>query len=205
MEEKQRFTLPTILTLIRLIVSPLMLPVLLVYLLPLNVFFINSLLALLFVAFSVTDFLDGYLARRLKQETVIGSMLDPIADKFLVYSTLVSLLAVGKIYFYWVIILIGREFFVMGLRQISLENSFSVNVSWLGKIKTFIQMTFLTFVIINPHYHEGLLGSYVWNSIQLLLLLATLVMSVFSAWLYYREFIREFRARNRKETVTTNN
>lgn len=200
MDEKRNFTIPTILTLTRLVLSPLMLPVLLVYLLPWNSLWINGALALLFVAFSLTDFFDGYLARRLDQETRLGRLLDPIADKFLVYSTLVALLAVNKIYFYWVIILIGREFFMMGLRQIALENNFSVAVSWLGKLKTFVQMSFLTFVIVNPYADKWLWQAYVWNSMQLLLLLATLGLSIVSAWLYYREFMRGFRAHIAKES-----
>src|ERR1700722_2587731 len=131
------FNTPTILTLIRLILSPLVLPVLFVYLLPYNNIYINILLALLFIAFSLTDFLDGYLARKYSQETALGSVLDPIADKFLVYSTLLALAVVNKLFFFWVVLLIGREFFMMGLRQVALENNFSVKVSSLGKTKTF--------------------------------------------------------------------
>src|SRR5579871_3122872 len=138
------FNIPTILTLTRLILAPLLVPLLLVYLLPYNYFWLNSVLAILFIFFGLTDFFDGYLARKLHQETPLGRVLDPIADKFLVYSTLVALLAVGKIYFYWVIIFIGREFFLMGLRHIALENNVVVHVSSWGKLKTFAQMAVLT-------------------------------------------------------------
>jgi CDP-diacylglycerol--glycerol-3-phosphate 3-phosphatidyltransferase len=123
MAQAQWLNLPILLTLSRLILSPLLLPVLLVYLLPFNNIFINSFLGFLFFLFSITDFFDGYFARRYKQETQVGKLLDPIADKFLLYSTLIGLLAADKIFFYWVIIIIGREFFVMGLRQIAFCSS----------------------------------------------------------------------------------
>ena len=124
--------LPTILTLIRLILSPLVLPVILVYLLPLNIFWVNGVLAVIFMLLSITDFFDGYLARKYNQETVLGKVLDPLADKFLTYSALIGLLAAHKIYFYWVVILIGRELFILGLRHVALEHRLEVSVSILG-------------------------------------------------------------------------
>jgi cardiolipin synthase len=181
---------PTILTLIRLILSPLILPVLFVYLLPCNNIYINILMALLFIAFSLTDFLDGYLARKYSQETALGSVLDPIADKFLVYSTLLALAVVNKLFFFWVVLLIGREFFMMGLRQVALENSFSVKVSSLGKTKTFIQMVCLTYIIFNPFQSMGY--SNAWNIVELILILATVSLSLFSAGVYYKIFIKKF-------------
>jgi CDP-diacylglycerol--glycerol-3-phosphate 3-phosphatidyltransferase len=184
---------PTFLTLIRLVLSPLMLPILFVYLLPYNIAWINYSLAMLFVFFSLTDFFDGYLARRLQQETSLGKILDPIADKFLIYSTLVSLLAIGKIYFYWVILLVGREFFMMGLRHIALEHNFTVPVSWLGKIKTVVQMVFLTVVIVNPYNQLHLWDAPCWNGLELILLILSLYLSLASAQRYYVAFMKEFR------------
>ncbi len=142
------------------------------------------------MAFSLTDFLDGYLARKYSQETALGSVLDPIADKFLVYSTLLALAVVHKIYFFWVVLLIGREFFMMGLRQVALENSFSVKVSLLGKTKTFVQMACLTYIIVNPFQPMGY--SNIWNMVELILILATVVCSLFSAAVYYKIFIKKF-------------
>lgn len=184
-------TIPTILTLIRLIASPLILPLLFVYLLPLHVLWINCILASIFALLSLTDFFDGYLARKLQQETVLGKVLDPLADKFLTYSALIALLAAGKIYFYWVVLLIGREFFVMGLRHVALEHQFNVPVSIWGKIKTSVQMITLIFIILNPYQPQGIhaLG---WNSVEIILLALTIVLSLYSAWLYYRHFISIF-------------
>lgn len=188
------FNIPTTLTLIRLVLSPLILPILFVYLLPFNNLVINSLLGLLFIAFGLTDFFDGYLARKYRQETALGSILDPIADKFLVYSVLIALAVIHKIYFFWVIVFIGREFFMMGLRQIALEHNFSVPVSMIGKCKTTIQMIFLTVVIINPYQSLlfGLHGKELFNTIELITLMLALGFTVVSAYLYYCSFMMQF-------------
>jgi CDP-diacylglycerol--glycerol-3-phosphate 3-phosphatidyltransferase len=186
--------LPTLLTLIRLIVSPLVLPLLLVYLLPLNFTWLNALLALLFLGMSITDFFDGYLARRYQQETRLGKLLDPLADKFLTYSALIALLAVGKIYFYWVILLIGREFFVMGLRNVALEYNFSIQVSDFAKLKTALLMFCIAFIIFNP-YQDLSFKEWRWNGAEVLLLAITILFSLSSAQRYYTEFLRCYRVR----------
>jgi CDP-diacylglycerol--glycerol-3-phosphate 3-phosphatidyltransferase len=203
MQKNSTFNAPTILTLIRLVASPLLLPVLLVYLLPFNYWWLNGLLALLFTFFGLTDFLDGYLARKLKQETKLGRVLDPIADKFLVYSTLVALLATGKIYFYWVIILIGREFFMMGLRHVALENGITVHVSSWGKLKTLVQMAMLTVMIANPYQALGFCGAFGWNGLEALLLAISLLLSVDSARRYYVTFMKAYNAKMNTESLAT--
>jgi len=185
---------PNFLTLFRLIFSPLLFPVLLVYLLPLNAPFINVLLALLFILVSLTDFFDGYLARKFNQESLLGSILDPIADKFLVYATLIALLAVHKIFFYWVVILIGREFFVMGLRHMAAAHNFEVPVLPLGKIKTAFQMILLTWMIANPYQTAGFEGAPFWNIGQGIVLFGTITLSIYSAGRYYQLFMKKFRS-----------
>lgn len=186
--------IPTILTAIRLILSPLLLPFLFVHFLPLHNIYINILLGCVFSLISLTDFLDGYLARKYKQVTSLGSMLDPIADKFLIYSTLISLLAVHKIHFFWVIILIGREFFIMGLRILALENGFSIKVSKMGKLKTTFQIICFIFIIINPYEQTGLHFTYqgAWNWSELLLIFLTVYYSLISAFSYYEVFIKQY-------------
>ncbi len=193
----EQFNFPTLLTLFRLLFSPLVLPVLIVYLLPYHNLWINGAIAAVFVLLSVTDFFDGYLARRYNQETHIGKVLDPLADKFLIYATLVGLLAANKIYFYWVIILIGREFFITGLRNIALENNISVDVSFLGKLKTAAQMITMTILILNP-YQAMRAQAFEWNACETGMLLLTVVLSLVSAYQYYEHFMRKYS----KETET---
>ena len=188
------FTLPILLTLFRLVFSPFLLPVLLVTFIPYNLLWVNVALAIVFMLVSFTDFLDGYLARRLGQESEFGKVLDPIADKFLLYSTLVALLAVNRIYYYWVIILIGREFFIMGLRLVAAENNLEMQVSKFGKCKTAVQFLYLTLVIL----HFALMPepyAYFFSWLQQIMLLGTLLLTLISAYLYYRAFISTINMR----------
>jgi len=195
-------TLANFLTLIRFIVSPIMLPFLVVYLLPFNELWINGILAALFVLFSLTDFFDGYFARKFKQVSTFGRILDPIADKILVYSVLIALLAINKIYFVWVLILIGRDFFMMGIRQVALEQGFTIPVTFVAKIKTAVQLFFLTILILNPYHSlkdSGFAGWIAdfwreprWMTIEWLLLAATIILALSTAWSYYRSFIKRF-------------
>lgn len=191
----KNLNIPIILTLIRLIFSPLLLPLLLVYLLPLNIFLLNFGLAILFICFGLTDFFDGYLARKYKQETILGKMLDPIADKFLLFSVLIALLAADKIFFYWVIVLIGREFFVMGLRILALENNFAITVSFFGKIKTTLQTVCFAWIILNPYQKLEIQGAFWWNSLENLFIFSAISLSLASAWFYYQIFMSHFRLR----------
>jgi CDP-diacylglycerol--glycerol-3-phosphate 3-phosphatidyltransferase len=187
----KELSLPMLLTFIRLIGSPIILPFFLVYLLPYNLFWLNSSLATLFILFGLTDFFDGYLARKYNQVTSSGAMLDHVADKSLLYSTLIALIAAHKLYFFWAIIWIGREFFVMALRQIALENNFSIIVSSYGKLKTIVQITCLAFIILNP-YHSLHFAAPYWNGTELLLLLLATALSVGSARNYFSAFMKQF-------------
>lgn len=187
---------PTLLTLIRLVVAPCLLPFLLVTFSPFNLLWLNLLLAFIFILFGLTDFFDGYLARKFKQETLVGSLLDPLADKFLIYSVLIALLASHKIYFFWVLLLIGREIFVMGLRQIAVEHQFSLQVSFSAKIKTFLQIIYIAIVIANPYQALGLAGAPYYNGSELFFLSVTLLFSIVSAWQYYRCVMNAYLAQH---------
>jgi len=191
------FTIPNLLTFIRLVFSPLVLPFLFVYLLPYNLFWLNCILAALFVIISFTDLFDGYIARRFKQETKIGKMLDPIADNFLFSSALIALLAANKMYFYWVIILVGRSLFMMGIRMLAFQKGFPVPVSFLGKINTIALMIYITLVIMNPYQEAGL--SNMWNIAETSWLTLVIFLSVFSVKKYLDIFIEQFVMRQKPE------
>jgi len=189
----KQISLPLKLTLIRLVGSPFVLPFCLVYLLPFNLFWLNCSLAAFFLFFGLTDFLDGYFARKYHQTSTVGAMLDPIADKFLLYATLVSLVAVHKLYFFWAIVWIGREFLIMALRQIALENSFSVAVSSWGKIKTVLQIVCLAVVIANPYQAIGF-DAFWWNGMELSFLIVSTGLSLISAYSYFFTFSRQLES-----------
>jgi CDP-diacylglycerol--glycerol-3-phosphate 3-phosphatidyltransferase len=179
-----RLNLPLFLTLFRLSFAPLLLPFFIVWLVPLNNFFLTLCLAILFVVFGITDFLDGYLARKYHQETPLGTLLDPLADKFFMFSTLIALVAVQKIYFYWVIIIAGREFFIMGLREVALTSQRSIPVSRWGKIKTAVQMLLCMILILEP-----LTGGVGWYWLKNIIITSALFLTIFSAVMYYYYFI----------------
>ncbi len=184
------FSFSLTLTLIRLIGAPFVLPFFLVYLLPFNNFFINTFLALLFLAFGMTDFLDGYYARKYSEVTALGSTLDHLADKCLLYSTLIALVAAHKIYFMWAVVWIGREFLVMGVRILALEHNFSIFVSAFGKSKTAAQIACLAFIIFNTYQHMGM-SAVLWNGIELFLLIVATFLSMWSAYKYCMVFMEK--------------
>ncbi len=100
-----------------------------------------------FVAASITDFLDGYIARKRKIVTVFGSFLDPIADKFLVVTSLILLQGLGRLNLIWVIILVIREMYITSLRLLAKERGLAVPVGTLGKWKTAFQMVGIPFLM----------------------------------------------------------
>lgn len=192
--EKQKLSFATTLTLIRLVASPLALPLLIVYLLPYNLPILNTCVALLFAMLSFTDFLDGYFARKYNETSKLGAALDHIADKFLTNATLIALLAVNKIYFYWVIIFVGRDLFIMGLRQIALENNFDLPVDYLGKTKTACMMLLLVWIILNPYQNHVDSAALFWQQTELVLLTVSLLLAILSAYSYVRIFLLKIRS-----------
>lgn len=102
-----------------------------------------------FVLASITDFFDGYIARKKNIVTVFGSFLDPIADKFLVISSLVMLLALNRIHVLIVLVLVLREMYITALRLLAMEKGLSVPVGTLGKWKTATQMVGIPLLMAN--------------------------------------------------------
>ena len=103
---------------------------------------------LVFIIASLTDQLDGYIARSRNQVTTFGKFMDPLADKLLVTSALISLVELGLIPSYAAIIIIAREFAVSGLRTISASEGKIIAASWWGKIKTVIQIISILLLLI---------------------------------------------------------
>lgn len=134
-----RFNLPTILTLSRIV------------LIPVFVFSVDQhpvLGALVFSIASITDFLDGYLARRSGQITKFGIIMDPIADKFLVISALILLVDMERIPVEIAIILIVREFLITALRVVALSRNIVIPAEMGGKLKTGAQITAILCLIL---------------------------------------------------------
>ncbi len=169
--------LPNALTLSRIFLVPLLLAVLLTKNIP-NKEIYASVIVLIAAA---TDWLDGYLARRLGQISTLGALLDPIADKLLVSAAFISMVEMGLIPAWVVVIVVGREMAVTGLRAIALGSGFNIAVSDLGKAKTAIQITAIVALLLGVHIEAG-------RWIGQVSLILVLILSLSSALLYFLKF-----------------
>jgi CDP-diacylglycerol--glycerol-3-phosphate 3-phosphatidyltransferase len=116
--------------------------------------------SVLFVLASITDGLDGYLARKRSQITTLGMLLDPIADKIMVTGALIALVAYNpQVVKVWIaVVIIGREFLVSGLRSIASSEGFTIQASDLGKLKTFIQIFSVVSAILAHGWYQWQFG-----------------------------------------------
>jgi CDP-diacylglycerol--glycerol-3-phosphate 3-phosphatidyltransferase len=129
-----------------------------IFLIPLFVFFVYSkplFGVFIFVFASATDILDGYIARKSRQVTKFGVLLDPIADKLLIISALIVLVDITPIAAWIVIIIIAREFIVTGLRVIALSRDIIIPAEMGGKIKMMAQFTSIVALLLD-HSHIGI-------------------------------------------------
>jgi CDP-diacylglycerol--glycerol-3-phosphate 3-phosphatidyltransferase len=173
--------LPNLLTLSRIAVVPLLLA-----LLWLDWGWSCLLAAILFIGAGITDVADGYLARRERQVTNMGKFLDPLADKVLICSVLIMLVAMGRVSAWIAILMICRELMVTGLRAIAAEARVIIAADRYGKLKTILQFTALVPVMV----HYPWLGLPFAPVGQFLLYIA-LALTVFSGWNYFQTFFRE--------------
>jgi CDP-diacylglycerol---glycerol-3-phosphate 3-phosphatidyltransferase len=170
--------LPNSLTLIRIFLVPIVVVVLLTVKSQHWAYWGASL----FLAAALTDLLDGYFARSRKQVTTLGRLLDPIADKLLISSALISLVQLKIAPAWMVVIIIGREFAVNGLRSIAAHEGFDVDVSTLGKGKMVAQVAAVVGLILGHTY-----GGWVQKTANLLLW-AVVVIALISMVQYFLEF-----------------
>ena len=127
-----------------------------VILIPFFVFFLlapyfegygNYIALVIFIVASLTDFLDGKIARKYNLVTNFGKFMDPLADKLLVCSALICLIALDKIPAWIVIVIISREFIISGFRLIAADNGIVIAASWWGKAKTISQMIMIILLV----------------------------------------------------------
>lgn len=109
----------------------------------------HYLAALLFVIASATDFFDGYIARELDQITMVGKILDPLADKMLILAAFLGLMMSDAASPWAIYIIIVRELFITGLRTVSLGEGIDIAASWAGKVKTVSQMFAVGFLLMH--------------------------------------------------------
>ncbi len=140
----------------------------------------------IYVAAAITDFFDGWLARAWQQQSALGRMLDPIADKLLVAGALLMLAADGTIsgaHLWAALVIMSREVLVSGLREFLGQLQVSVPVTWMAKWKTAIQMVALGFLIVGPA------GDVVWpanTTVGLGGLWIAAALTLYTGWDYFR-------------------
>jgi CDP-diacylglycerol--glycerol-3-phosphate 3-phosphatidyltransferase len=134
--------LPNVLTVVRILLVPVLVAALL------SATASGDLLAaVVFVVASVTDALDGWIARRRKSESTFGKLMDPLADKLLVVAALVSLVSLDRLSAWVAMVIIAREFAVTGLRQLAMEEGHVIPASIWGKLKTVTQIAMVLVLI----------------------------------------------------------
>ena len=185
------FTIPTILTWTRIAAIPLLMGV---FYLPMAPHLQNLAAALLFVLFAITDWLDGFLARRLNQTSAFGAFLDPVADKFLVCASILMLVHLQRADVFAALIIIGREIAITALREwkAQIGASRSVAVHMIGKLKTTVQMIAIPLLLYDGRLLGGMIDTHAWGT---WLLWVAVVLTVWSMVYYMRRAVPEIRAR----------
>ena len=183
-------TIPTLMTWTRIVAIPLIVGIFYIDISPATK---NLTATVMFVVFAATDWLDGYLARKLNQMSSFGAFLDPVADKFLVCASLLVLVDLQRADVFVALIIIGREIAISALREwmAMIGATKSVAVHMIGKLKTSVQMVAIPFLL----YHGTLLGTvdtHLWGT---WLIWLSAVLTVWSMVYYLQKAIPEIRAR----------
>ncbi len=186
------FTLPTLLTWTRIVAIPLIVGV---FYLGLEPGVQNLIATAMFIVFALTDWADGWLARRLNQTSAFGAFLDPVADKFLVCASLLVLVHLDRADVFVALIIIGREIAISALREwmAQIGASRSVAVHMIGKVKTTVQMVAIPFLLFDGTLF-GVIDTGVWG--QWLIWLAA-ILTVWSMVYYLQKALPEIRKRVR--------
>ncbi len=184
------WTIPTIMTWTRIVAIPLIIGV---FYLPMEAATANLVATVMFVVFAATDWLDGFLARKLNQTSAFGAFLDPVADKFLVCASLLVLVHMNRADVFVALIIIGREIAISALREwmAQIGASRSVAVHMIGKLKTVMQMVAIPFLLYNGVLF-GVIDTGRWG---VWLIWIAAVLTVWSMVYYLQKAIPEIRAR----------
>ena len=186
------FTVPTLLTWARIVAIPLIVGV---FYLPMSPPMQNLLATVLFVVTALTDWADGYLARKLNQTSAFGAFLDPVADKFLVCASLLVLVYLQRVDALLALVIIGREIAISSLREwmAQIGASKSVAVHMLGKLKTTVQMIAIPFLLFHGRLF-GVIDTQFWGT---WLLVVAAVLTIWSMVYYLQKALPEIRAKAR--------
>ncbi len=150
----------------------------------------DMLAAIVFALAALTDGLDGYIARSRDSITTFGKLMDPLADKLLITAALISLVSLNRLPAWVAMVIIAREFAVTGLRSIAADRGVVIAASWMGKVKTVLQIAAVfALIIFNP--------APLWADILVYVALAATVVSGFDYFFGLRKRIEEQRAKEK--------
>ena len=127
----------------------------------------------IFVIASLTDLLDGKIARKYNLVTNFGKFMDPIADKLLVCSALICLVRLERIYTWMVIVIVAREFIIGGFREVAAKDGLVIAASWWGKVKTVFQMIAVGLLIVCTSFSNGTISAVIGVLAQVFAWIAT--------------------------------
>jgi CDP-diacylglycerol--glycerol-3-phosphate 3-phosphatidyltransferase len=181
LSRRQILSLPNGLTIIRILAIPIIL-FLLFY--PGETY--QLITAIFFLLVAVTDTIDGYLARRRGLVTTLGKFLDPLADKLLIVTALIALIPARGVPLWMVIVIVGREIAVTGLRGIAVSQEIVIASSALGKYKTVFETVSIFFLILGGEYF-----SIQFHPVGMGFLWIALILAVFSGVDYFQKFLKE--------------
>jgi len=172
-------TLPNKLSIIRIFLVPILVTLLLTkYCMPLALF--------IFLLAALTDWLDGYIARKSKQITTLGKLLDPMADKLLVCSALISLVEIALAPAWIVVVIVCREIAITGLRSVAASKGVVIAAAKLGKYKTISEILAVSFLILNnPYLNKFFIGK--------ILLWIAMALAVISGIEYVIKFNKQIK------------
>jgi CDP-diacylglycerol--glycerol-3-phosphate 3-phosphatidyltransferase len=184
------FNIPNIITFCRIIVTP----VLFILLLHSPGKIMSFCAAVIFVLASITDFLDGYLARRMNQVTSLGKFLDPLADKLLVGVALIMMIPLGRVPPWVVALIVGREILVTSLRVVAIREGMTIEATRMAKNKTAFQIVAVVGLLIHYEYKLGwgfLRFSVDFHIIGLIVLYIALFITIWTGADYFYKFFRK--------------
>ena len=172
---------PNTLAFIRLLLAPVMFFLLVnresALLVDIHFTWLDYFAAFIFVVASATDFFDGYIARTFDQITTLGKILDPLADKMLTLAGFLGLMMLDRASEWAIFLIITRELFITGLRVSAVSQGLDIAASWMGKVKTVVQMIAIGFLLMN------------WpGGVQLLWL--AVALTLYSGYEYVRDFFK---------------
>jgi len=194
---KQAVSVPNLLTYGRVLAIPLVLA-LMAFDSPRNAFWA----AIVFSLASITDALDGWIARRFNQGSMLGKFLDPLADKLLVLAVLLMLLDLARCPMWVVLVLLAREMAVTGLRSVAAAEGLVIAARDLGKKKTAFQMVALLALIIHYPYPIELFPEPIdFHKLGMWFLYISMFFSLISAWDYFYGFVRAIQSGVRSEST----